>query len=42
MPAAIGTALLNPRALVVRVAAFHAGGGEPAGLLWGGAVSLLH
>ena len=42
MPAAIGTALLNPGALVVRVAAFHAGGGEPAGLLWGGAVSLLH
>lgn len=40
--AAVGAALLHPRALGVLLAALHAGGREAAGLLRGGAVALLH
>lgn len=40
--ASIGAAFLNPRALVVHLAAFHAGGGKPAGFLRSWTVPLLH
>ena len=40
--AAVGAALLHPRALSVLLAALHAGRREAAGLLRGGAVALLH
>lgn len=42
MPTPIRTTFLHPGALPVGFAALHAGGGEPAGLLRGRAVPLLH